>query len=49
MGPLLGNIIIIVVAGIITLGCFVAAIWMLLRPGERSKHHPKHDVLRDDR
>jgi hypothetical protein len=47
-GPFLGNLIIIAVAGAITLGCFVAMLWMLLRPGETDRHHPKYDVLRDD-
>jgi hypothetical protein len=47
-GPVLGNIIIIAVAGAITIGCFAAMLWMLLRPGEIDRHHPKYDVLRDD-
>lgn len=48
-GPLLGNLIVISIAGSITLGCFVAMFWMLLRPGETDRHHPKYDILRDDR
>ncbi|HET7586708.1 MAG TPA: hypothetical protein VFL45_01360 [Gammaproteobacteria bacterium] len=47
-GPLIGNIIIIAVAGLITLGCFAAAIKMLVRPGERDRRHPKYKVLQDD-
>ncbi|HXT05893.1 MAG TPA: hypothetical protein VN715_03010 [Roseiarcus sp.] len=49
VGPLIGNVIIIGVAGAITLGCFVAMFWMLLRPGETGHDHPKHDILRKDR
>ncbi|MGH7626297.1 MAG: hypothetical protein ACREOJ_13400 [Gemmatimonadaceae bacterium] len=44
----LGNIIIIALAGAITIGCFVAATWMLVRPGERDRRHPKYQVLDDD-
>lgn len=47
-GPLIGNIIIIAVAGLITLACFAAAIRMLLRPGERNRRHPKYKVLEDE-
>ena len=49
MGPLWGNVIIIVVAGVITAACFVAMFWMLFRPGETDRQHPKYDILRDDR
>jgi hypothetical protein len=48
-GPLIGNLIIILTSGTITIGCFVAMFWMLLRPGETDPHHPKYDILRDDR
>jgi len=48
-GPLLGNLLIIAISGTITLGCFVAMFWMLLRPGETDPHHPKYDILHDDR
>ena len=44
----LGNVIIIAVAGAITIACFVAATWMLVRPGERDRRHPKYQVLDDD-
>jgi len=49
IGPVLGNLIIILGAGAITVGCFVIMFWLLLRPGETDPHHPKHDILRDDR
>lgn len=49
IGPYWGNIVIIVVAGTITVACFAAMFWMLLRPGETDSHHPKYDILRDDR
>jgi hypothetical protein len=48
-GPLLGNLLIIAISVTITLGCFVAMFWMLLRPGETDPHHPKYDILHDDR
>ncbi len=49
IGPALGNIIIIAVAGAITLACFVAMIWMLIRPGETDRRHAKYTILRNDR
>jgi hypothetical protein len=49
IGPVIGNLIIILGAGAITVSCFVIMFWMLLRPGETDPHHPKHDILRDDR
>ncbi|HTN64197.1 MAG TPA: hypothetical protein VL147_22025 [Devosia sp.] len=48
-GPWLGNLTILVLSGSITLGCFAAMFWMLLRPGEADPHHPKYEILRDDR
>jgi hypothetical protein len=48
-GPLIGNLIIIGIAGVITLGCFVAMFWMLVHPGETGQDHPKRAVLREDR
>lgn len=49
IGPPIGNLIIIGVAGVITLGCFVAMFWMLLWPGEAASDHPKRAILHDDR
>lgn len=49
VGPLWGNIIIIAVAAAITVACFVAMLWMLIRPGETEPSHPKYTILRDDR
>jgi hypothetical protein len=48
-GPWLGNLIIVILAGGITLGCFVTMFWMLLRPGETDPRHPKYSILSDDR
>jgi hypothetical protein len=48
-GPFWGNFIIIGIAGAITVACFVAMGWMLLRPGEADPRHPKYMVLRHDR
>jgi len=49
IGPVLGVVIIVALAGAVTLGCFVAMFRMLLHPGETDPHHPKYEVLRDDR
>ncbi|MEO7008486.1 MAG: hypothetical protein ABI156_04990 [Caldimonas sp.] len=49
LGPLWGNVVIIALAGIITVACFAAMFWMLIRPGETDRRHPKYDILRDDR
>jgi hypothetical protein len=48
-GPTWGNVIIIVVAGAVAIGCIVAMVWMLLRPGENDPEHPKFTILREDR
>ena len=49
IGPLWGNVMIVAVAGAVTLACFVAMFWMLFCPGETDRHHPKYGVLHDDR
>ena len=49
IGPYWGNVIIIGIAGAITIGCFAAMFWMLRHPGETDPHHPKYSVLRHDR
>jgi uncharacterized membrane protein len=49
IGPFWGNLIIMAVAGAITVACFVAAFWMLIRPGETDRRHVKYAILRDDR
>jgi hypothetical protein len=48
VGPFWGNLVLIAVAGAVTLGCFVAVFWMLIHPGEVDRNHPKHEILRDD-
>lgn len=48
MGPFWGNLVIAVLAGAITLGCFAAMFRMLLRPGERDPRHPKYMILREE-
>lgn len=46
---LIGNLVIIAVFGLGTIGCFVAAVVMLVRPGEQDEHHPKYLIMDDDR
>jgi hypothetical protein len=48
-GPLIGTLIVIAIAGGVTIACFVAMFVMLFRPGERDARHPKYRVLGDDR
>jgi hypothetical protein len=47
-GPFWGNVIIIALAGAITVACFATMFRMLFHPGETDKRHPKYDILRDD-
>lgn len=49
MGPFWGNVAVVALAGVVTIACFAAAIWMVLRPGEKDPHHVKYDILRSDR
>jgi hypothetical protein len=44
-GPLLGNALVAGGAGLVTLACIVAALRMLIDPGERDPNHPKYRVL----
>jgi len=48
-GPFWGNVVIIAVAGTVTLACFVAMVRMLFRPEENDSGHPKRGILSDDR
>jgi hypothetical protein len=48
-GPPLGNALVVGAAGIVTLVCIAAALWMLIDPGERDPNHPKYRVLDADR
>lgn len=48
-GPFWGNVIIVTLASVVTLGCIAAMLWMLIRPGENDPAHPKHTILREDR
>ena len=44
-----GNVIVIGIAGLLTIVCFVMMCWMLIRPGERDRLHPKRQILSKDR
>ena len=48
-GPVLGNALVVGATGLATLACIVAALWMLIDPGERDPNHPKYRVLDADR
>lgn len=48
-GPLWGIIVVALLAGVITIGCFALMFWYLFRPGETDPGHPKYDILRRDR
>lgn len=48
MGPLWGNVLIVTLAGAITLACFGVMFRMLFHPGERDPRHPKYMILRED-
>lgn len=48
-GPVLGNILVVSAAGLVTLFCFVIAFRLLISPGERDPSHPKYRILSDDR
>jgi hypothetical protein len=47
MGPFWGNVVIIVIAGAITAACFGGMLWMLFRPGEKDRNHPKYGIFQD--
>jgi hypothetical protein len=47
--PCIGILAVILIAGKVTIACFVAMFWMLLKPGETDTRHPKYRVMRDDR
>ena len=49
IGPFWGNVLLIGIAGMITMACFTAMLWMLFRPRETNPNHPKYLVLRHDR
>ena len=48
IGPFWGNVVIIGLGGAITVACFVAMLWMLIRPGETDRKHAKYSILRVD-
>lgn len=48
-GPFWGNLAIVLIAAAITIACFVAMVWMLVRPGEIRRDHPKYLVLEEER
>jgi len=42
-------VLVVAAAGLVTLSCIVAAVWMLIDPGEQDANHPKYRVLDTDR
>lgn len=49
MDLLLGSAFVVGAGGVITVGCIVAALKMLIRPGEKAADHPKRRILAPDR
>lgn len=47
--PLWGVLLVAGIAGLVALACIVAAVRMLLHPGERDPRHVKYQILRPDR
>lgn len=48
-GPMIGIVVVGGLCALVTLACLVAAIRMLVRPGETDIQHPKYIVLHHDR
>jgi hypothetical protein len=49
IGPVLGNLLVIALAGSLSLACIALALRMAIRPGERNPDHPKYRILNADR
>lgn len=49
IGPVLGNLFVIALAGTVALACIALALRMTFRPGERNSDHPKYRILSADR
>jgi hypothetical protein len=45
IGPFWGNLIVISFAAAITVACFGAMFWLIFRPGETDRSHPKYDIF----
>jgi hypothetical protein len=48
-GPLLGNLLVAGIAGVVTMAVILAAIRMVIYPGEEASDHPKRRILDPDR
>jgi len=48
-GPFLGNLLVAGSAGVVTIAIILAAIRMVIRPGEDASDHPKRRILDPDR
>ena len=49
MWLVLANAALLAVVCTVTLGSIIAALFMLIRPGERNPQHPKYRILNADR
>ena len=47
--PVVGNIVVASLAGLVTLACIAVALRMLISPGEQNPDHPKYRILSPDR
>lgn len=43
------NAVLLALAVLITVGCIAAAIYFVIRPGEKNPDHPKYSILNADR
>ena len=48
-GPFWGMVALVAITGVITVGCFEAAFWMMRGAGEGDPRHVKYEILRPDR
>ncbi|MBX5454861.1 MAG: hypothetical protein K6U10_13120 [Acidobacteriia bacterium] len=45
----IGSIVMVLLASVAAIGTTVAALYMIVRPGERALDHPKRRILAPDR
>jgi hypothetical protein len=48
IGPVLGNLLVVALAGSVALACIALALRMVIWPGEQNPEHPKYRILSAD-